>query len=357
MFVPAERGPISAIVTGRLHAHEHVGAHTVANVKAYIAGTDPLIDGDQQIALFMLYELFYRGFDCVDPDLQWDPELTSLRRVLEAELEARLRESVPQDDLKAAADLTPAALPELMFGIAARESGPSVSMYLARKATLEEFREFATHRSVYHFKEADPYSLVIPYLPAKVKAAFVEVQYDEYGAGRSERMHSELYRQTLGGLGLGNRYGDHIESLPAISLAAANVTSMFGLSRRLRAAAMGHFATLEMTSSIPNRLYGNGLRRLGFGPETTLFYDEHVEADAIHEQLMVRSVCAELAAAEPSFITDIVFGELCYLMIEDLVAAHLLQAWEAGETSLRVRPAGNPFALDTPGFQGLKVRA
>ena len=39
--------------------------------------------------------------------------------------------------------------------------------------------------------------------------------------------------------------------------------SLFGLHRRLRGALVGHLAAFEMTSSIPNRRYGDGLRRLG----------------------------------------------------------------------------------------------
>ena len=63
--------------------------------------------------------------------------------------------------------------------------------------------------------------------------------------------------------------------------------SLFGLHRRWRGAALGHLAAVEMTSSEPSRRYSAGLRRLGFDERVTVFYDEHVEADAVHEQIAV----------------------------------------------------------------------
>ena len=45
--------------------------------------------------------------------------------------------------------------------------------------------------------------------------------------------------------------------------------SLFGLHRRRRGAIVGHLALFEMTSSVPNRRYADGLRRLGFGDDAT----------------------------------------------------------------------------------------
>ncbi len=61
----------------------------------------------------------------------------------------------------------------------------------------------------------------------------------------------------------------------------------------------GHLAAVEMTSSEPSRRYSAGLRRLGFDERTTVFYDEHVEADAVHEQIASVDMCGSLVAEEP----------------------------------------------------------
>ena len=89
-----------------------------------------------------------------------------------------------------------------------------------------------------------------------------------------------------------------------------------------------------MTSSLPNRLYGNGLRRLGYGTDATLFFDEHVEADAVHEQIAGRDLAGGLARAQPERASDILFGAAAGLMLDDLAADHLRSCWDNGTTSL-----------------------
>jgi hypothetical protein len=107
------------------------------------------------------------------------------------------------------------------------------------------------------------------------------------------------------------------------------------LHRRLRGAIVGHLALFEMTSSVPNRRYGNGLRRLGFGERATAFFDEHVEADAVHENIAAVDLAGGLARAEPELAAQIVFGARALDLLERRWAGHLLAAWEAGRSSLR----------------------
>ena len=83
----------------------------------------------------------------------------------------------------------------------------------------------------------------------------VEIQADEYGGGRAERMHAALFARAMDALGLDSRYGAYVDHLPAVTLATVNLMSLFGLHRRLRGAIVGHLALFEMTSSIPNRRY------------------------------------------------------------------------------------------------------
>jgi hypothetical protein len=93
----------------------------------------------------------------------------------------------------------------------------------------------------------------------------------------------------------------------------------------------------EMTSALPNRRYGNALRRLGFGEEATDFHDEHVEADSVHENIAAYDLAGGLARQEPELAADILFGARALLLLEDRFARHVLAAWERGETSL-LRP-------------------
>jgi hypothetical protein len=165
----------------------------------------------------------------------------------------------------------------------------------------------------------------------------VEIQADEYGGGRPARMHAELFAKTMRGLGLDPTYGAYLDLLPGITLATVNLMSMFGLHRRLRGALAGHLAVFEMTSSVPNRRYGNALRRLGHGPEVTDFYDEHVEADAVHESIAAWDLGDGLARNEPELAADVIFGAQALLALESRWAQHLLDAWGSDDTSL-MRP-------------------
>jgi hypothetical protein len=95
-----------------------------------------------------------------------------------------------------------------------------------------------------------------------------------------------------------------------------------------------------MTSSLPNRAYANGLRRLGGDTTATRFYDEHVEADAVHEQIAAHDLCGSFAAAEPEAAPDVLFGARCALAVDALWAADLLAGWSRGESTLHPLPDG-----------------
>ena len=92
--------------------------------------------------------------------------------------------------------------------------------------------------------------------------------------------------------------------------------SFFGLHRRRRGAIAGHLAVLETTSSEPMRRYAAGLRRLGFGEDATRFFDEHVEADSVHENIAAYDMAQGLAVAEPDLTADILFGARALLALD-----------------------------------------
>ena len=58
------------------------------------------------------------------------------------------------------------------------------------------------HRSLYHLKEGDPHAWAIPRLMGTAKAAFVAVEFDEYGAGQGPRLHQQLFADLLTAAGL-----------------------------------------------------------------------------------------------------------------------------------------------------------
>lgn len=148
-------------------------------------------------------------------------------------------------------------------------------------------------------------------------------------------MHSAIFARAMRALGLDDTYGTYVDEVPAVTLASFNMMGMFGLNRRLRGATAGHYAVYEMTSSIPSRLLGDGLRRLGLGEDVTDYFDEHVEADAVHEQIAGRDLAGGLAEQEPDLLADIAFGASAAMTVDGWAAERTLERWQAGKSALR----------------------
>ncbi|NCT92165.1 iron-containing redox enzyme family protein [Cellulomonas sp. APG4] len=330
---PEPRGPLSTAVLEALAGPPaDVTALEQAARRAVDVSPDVLTDDDVQVTLFTLYELHYRGVDGVDESWEWSPGLLAVRAVLERALEAAIRSHVPVPD---GAGDDAEGVARRLFELAAADDGPSVATYVAKRATDEQLHEFVVQRSIYHLKEADPHSWALPRLSGRAKSALVEVQADEYGGGRPGHIHSELFAGTMRALGLDDTYGAYVDRATAATLASVNVMSLFGLHRRLRGAIVGHLAAFEMTSSIPCRKYGNGFRRLGYGEDATFYFDEHVEADAVHEQIAARDLAGGLVEAEPHLLDDVLWGAACCLALDALVGAQVIEAWEKGRSALR----------------------
>ncbi|GEL24288.1 hypothetical protein PSU4_32420 [Pseudonocardia sulfidoxydans NBRC 16205] len=317
--IPAPRGPLSGAVVDALRGGP------VRDVD--VTGADPYGD-DLQLALHCCYELHYRGFDGADADLEWDPDLLRLRVAVERVFLAALRADVePSDDVDAEIE-----------ALLVEPVGPDLrglSHHLLRDGTMEQLREYVTHRSIYHLKEADPQAWAIPRIGGAAKAGLVTVEHDEYGSGRPERMHSLLFAEMMTELGLDAGYGAHVDRVPGETLAEVNLMSLCGLRRSLRGASVGQFAMVELTSSPGSERLVRAMRGLGCGPAAIRFYDEHVEADAVHEQVVRRDVLAPLLAAEPDLAADVVFGIRAALFLGERMQERLLGAWERGGSSLR----------------------
>ncbi len=332
--LPSPRGKLSAFLIEELQLPPHE-----LDLQFQPERDDPLANEDLQLALYLCYELHYRGLPGVDERWEWSPSLLRLRADLEGCFEEALLDTVPDDR----ASLSPDEI-DLALRAIAEQEGPSLSSYIRTKASLGQIREFMVHRSAYQLKEADPHSWAIPRLAGIPKAALVEVQADEYGGGRPEWVHAELFARSMAALGLDRDYGAYLDHVPAVTLATVNLMSLFGLHRRLRGAIVGHLALFEMTSSIPNRRYADGLRRLGFKGDATLFFDEHVEADAVHENIAAIDLAGGLVRQEPALGPSVLWGARALANLDAGWAEHVLACWRVGRSSL-LRPLDDSVGM------------
>ncbi len=321
--LPMSRGPMSAMVLGMFRGQEPGPLPDV--------GVDALADDDVQLALWCLYELHHRGLVGIDPDLEWDPEALRVRRILEeAHLSALRHLTLDRLDLVDPGEALPAQIGTLL----AVDDGPSLAEHLRRRADAEQFRGFLRQRSIYHLKESDPHAFVVPRLDGAAKVALAELQYDEFGAGRPAGLHSTLFADAMAACDLDPSYAAYINDARATTLAVNTTMSLFGLHRRWRGAAMGHLAAFESTSSLPCRHITAGARRLGLPEEVAVYYEEHIEADAVHEQLAVHGICVPLVAAEPHLRKDVLFGVAACLELDALAAREQLAQWHVPATGV-----------------------
>ena len=250
-----------------------------------------------------------------------------------------LRKTLPQRGAVA-----PGEVGSLLFELAEAEA-PSIAEHLQARGTIDEFREFAIHRSAYQLKEADPHTWGIPRLHGPPKAAMVEIQADEYGSGDPQRVHSTLFARAMDALGLDSSYGAYLDRLPGPTLATVNLISAFGLSRGWRGALAGHLAMFEIGSAVPNSRYAKALRRLGYSGDALEFFDEHVEADSVHENIAAYDLAQGLARQQPALVSQI------------LLERTLCLSWSRGSprrwsapgrrAKARYSPSPPPFSFET----------
>ena len=319
--LPRPRGPLSAHVIGAV-SQRHLSATDGPDVERIVH--DPLTDEDLHTALHVLYALHYRGFAGVPDDREWDPNLIARRQELVAVFEGGLRE--------ATTEAVDAALAEgdVVTGIRAlieADDGPDVARFVQREATIEQVRDMLKQRSIYTLKESDPTSFVLPRVDGPVKVALAELQYDEYGSGRPDRLHSHLFARAMEAAGLDSTYGRYIDEATGTTLAVDNAMSMLGLHRRLRAASLGHLATYEATSTMPCRRMAQGIERLGFDQAVGDYFDEHVEADAVHEEVALADICGRLVEQEPELHREALFGAAACLHLDAVAGRETLARW------------------------------
>ncbi len=290
---------------------------------------DPLTGEDAPLALYLCYELHYRGLSGVDDRWEWHPDLLGYRASLEKAFEQRVRDEIGR--LPAGFDTA-----EELWALAAGADVPgTLSARMATSGTWAQMVELTVHRSAYQRKEADPHTWAIPRLAGVPKARLVAIQSDEYGEGVTEQVHAGLFGLSMQRMGLDPTYGVYLDHLPGVTLSTVNLISMFGLHRRLRGALVGHLCAFEMASVTPMAHYASALRRLGADDWACLFYDTHVVADAEHQYLAV-DLAQSLVDQDLSLAPDVLLGARAVGAVEGALSRHITAAFDTGASSLRM---------------------
>ncbi|HVT64751.1 MAG TPA: iron-containing redox enzyme family protein [Mycobacteriales bacterium] len=319
--LPPPRGPISEWVAETLSRPPGRCAPVPD------AEDDPVTGDDSALALYLLYELHYRGIAGVDDEWEWAPMLLAGRAELERRFLDRVLREVPMRD---EVDDIAAALRELTTG----GGGPALSTFCEHDASWEQIKEVCIHRSAWQLKEADPHTWALPRLGGRPKAALAEIQQGEYGDGVERDVHQHLYALTLSLLGLDTRYGFYLSQTPGVTLATVNLASLFGLHRTYVPALIGHLAGFEMSSVAPMSAYSAALRRLDAPQAACHFFDVHVVADAHHAQVAADGLAGGLVAQQPAAAPMVLWGAEVLMWSERQFATYVMEAWREGRSSL-----------------------
>jgi hypothetical protein len=198
--LPRPRGPMTVALLDYLRRDPASTRVDPARLTWSGATTDAATDHDLQLALWLVYELPFRGLAGVDDAWEWHRGLAEVIEEWEDLLLDALV-SVTMNTSMAAALRIAADDQTLVAG------------------SLDQFRELLVHRSVCYLREADPPTYGFPVA----------------GAGKSAD-----FRSVLTEWGLSTRCGHYLNCVPGITLLTSNMISMFGRHRRFRAALAGH---------------------------------------------------------------------------------------------------------------------
>jgi hypothetical protein len=291
------------------------------------ATDDPVTGDDSALALYLLYELHYRGLRGVDDGWEWQPELLAARADLERDFLARLRDAVPMPP-------TPRDVAAELRRRAEPGDNPSLATFCEQEGTWDQLRELFVHRTAWQLKEADPHSWALPRLGGRPKAALAEIQSGEYGEGVERDVHQNLFALTLSLLDLDSGYGSYLDLLPGVTLATVNLVSYFGLHRTWLPAMVGHLAMFEMSSVPVMSCYAAALRRLDAPQDACHFFEVHVVADAHHQNVAADELAAGLVEQNESAGRLILFGADALAWSEGEFSQHVTSSWDAGRSSL-----------------------
>lgn len=319
------------------------------------ASADPWGD-DLQLTLHLIHELSSSGVPGVSDQFEDDLVINSIRVELESAFERALTRELAdgadrhdRHDRQDGHDGSPGdvAVGDEVNGIDEvncvietvrtdiLDDPESLAAHLLGPGTVDQLRELLVHWSVRYLDQTDPYSWGLPRLAGRARAALLEIQADDQGIGRPGPSHADLFAATMSEFGLDTAYGSYVDHLPAATLATTNLTRMFGGSRRLIGALVGHLTVAELTSVEPMVHYASAVSHFGGSEAARAFFDSRAVGDAHHEPMVLDSLLPDFLGRWPDRAADVVFGARAFALVERRFVGEVLDSWRDGRSSLR----------------------
>lgn len=302
-LIPWSRGPLSAAVIDALQR-----APGSFRMSGRVEVHDALRDDDFQLALYLSYEVRYRDF--LGADWEWDADLLAFRSQLEQVFVARLREEVTRRYPRQTPQVDD-AIDHLIFTSTAR----SLLQHFVVAGDVDQLRELFVHRSASYSHDGTS-------------------EHDDRRSRGGANARPDSFAATLISLGLDPSLGSYVEMLPGVTLAMANLHSMFEVHHRWRGALVGQLAVQEMTAGGRAEKWGDALDRFGVVHSGAGHPSGDADLDARYAALARDHLVSGLLGADPELVGDVLFGAGATLMLDQNFCDHLLSAWEHRRSSL-----------------------
>ena len=321
-LLPWARGPLSHAVTAALRRSP--GTFGTAPP---IRVNDALTSDDFALALYLCYEPHFRGL--ADSDWRWDRDLFGFRCQLERVFIDRLR-----DEVATMTHRSVHATGEVIEDLSLSMANHSLAANVVHSGTLNQLREICIHSSAHLYRLSDPRGFALPRVPADVGLALRELDYDGSPSGDAARRYSTFFAPTMSHLALNTSIGSYVEDLPAATLAPVNLARLFAAHTRWRAALIGRFAVIDVTSGSRLRDYSRALERLGVGPSGRAIFNMNVDVSPRREFVARRRLVTGLLSHESLLASDVLFGATSAVALELRFARHLLGEWTRSHSTL-----------------------
>ncbi|CAJ4417812.1 putative ABC-type spermidine/putrescine transport protein [Burkholderia pseudomallei] len=290
------------------------GSSLVVALKACVADAvhRAFVDGDEASltdvhrALYTLYELHVAAPASGVVTNQFSPLLTDLRGILERrwmESECRHLRVLP----------TMVASGELVTAIKAVVTAHPASHHrlfdwIERTATRAQLEGFFRSDTALNVRFFDLIVMAMIGSMPEVRKELASNFWDEAGRGDPQRTHVRLFRRLLDELGIGQAEDDFASELTWQGLRGYNLFMCCALNRQHYFKLLGVMAATELLDPPQYRKLIAGCRRLGIGPASTAYYDEHASIDEVHGEGWLEHVIRPVVEREPGAMREVLLG-------------------------------------------------
>lgn len=294
------------LVQGDDRFGERLRTRLAGLLRRAFAEQDAAALADVHRVLFALYDLHV-----ADPAMpavvnQFDPFLMALRGMIERHWLAAERQrigAVPVFE-------TPDALIAALRDAVQRHSAARHPLFdlLEADATRDQLERFFRSDTALNVRFFDLIVMAMIGSHPEARQELAANFWDEMGRGNPQHSHVHLYRQLLSEVGIVSAGDDFASELGWQGWRGYNLFMLCALNRRHYFKLLGVMAATELLDPPQYRKLVIGCRRLGLGPSTTRYYDEHITVDDVHGEGWLDHVIRPLAQREPRAMSEVWVG-------------------------------------------------